>query len=102
MGTWGAGNFDSDTALDYWDEFVDAHLRPLVREIEAAMAGDPRYIEPEECEAVAVMCRVEILCWFAEQFGCGGVLPEPQVVERWRRRFLAVWDGYMEIGRAHV
>ena len=95
MGTWGAGNFDSDTALDYRDEFVQAHLQPLVREIEAAMEGEAKYIEPQEVEGVAVMCRVEILCWFAEQIGGGWVLPEPEVVGRWRKRYLAVWDGTM-------
>jgi hypothetical protein len=92
MGTWGEGNFDSDTALDYRHDFDTAHLQPLVREIEAAMAGDPKYLEPDESEAVAVMCRVEILCLFAEHIGC--TLPEPDVVARWRDRFLAVWDGW--------
>jgi hypothetical protein len=92
MGTWGPGNFDSDTALDYRDDFVEAHLHPLVREIEAAMEGDPKYLEPHEWEAVAVMCRVEILCFFAEHFGC--TLPEPEVVARWETKYLAVWDGY--------
>ena len=95
MGTWRAGNFDSDTASYYLNDFADAHLQPLVREIEAAMEGEAKYIEPDEVEGVAVMCRVEILCFFAEQIGCGWLLPEPEVVGRWSKRYLAVWDGYM-------
>jgi hypothetical protein len=42
MGTWGAGNFEDDTALDYLGDFAKA----IIKEIERGMS-DPRSLEPD-------------------------------------------------------
>ncbi|MFF3951592.1 DUF4259 domain-containing protein [Streptomyces sp. NPDC001890] len=88
MGTWGSGNFDSDTAADHLSGITGR----LVSEIEEAMAGDPVGLEPDEYDGVAVPCNVELLCLMAEQNHVGARVPEPAVAEGWKKTFLDVWE----------
>ena len=88
MGTWGSGNFDSDTAADH----VSAITGRLVSGIEEAMAGDPTGLEPDEYAGVAVPCDIDLLCLIAEQRYVGAVVPEPAVAEAWKRTFMDVWE----------
>ncbi|MCX4866788.1 DUF4259 domain-containing protein [Streptomyces sp. NBC_00257] len=88
MGTWGSGNFDSDTAADHLSGITGR----LVSEIEEAMAGDPVGLEPDEYDGVAVPCNVELLCLMAEQGYVGAGVPEPAVVEKWKKTFMDVWE----------
>ncbi|MER5641258.1 DUF4259 domain-containing protein [Kitasatospora sp. NPDC002227] len=88
MGTWGSGNFESDTALDHLSTVVDR----LVTEIAEAMAGDPVELEPDEYWGVAVPCNLELLHALARAGYGGADLPKAQVVKGWQRTFMAVWE----------
>ncbi|WP_432993719.1 DUF4259 domain-containing protein [Dactylosporangium sp. CA-233914] len=92
MGTWGSGNFGSDTAADHLSILTER----LVREVEDAMAGDPVELEPDEYWGVAVPCNLEILYLLAGQSWVGVVLPEVETVEAWKATFLAVWDASID------
>ncbi|MGW1406501.1 DUF4259 domain-containing protein [Streptomyces sp. NPDC002403] len=88
MGTWGSGNFDSDTAADH----LSGVTGRLVSEIEEAMAGDPVGLEPDEYDGVTVPCNIELLCLIAEQNHVGASVPEPAVAEGWKKTFMDVWE----------
>lgn len=88
MGTWGSGNFESDTALDHLSIVVDR----LVTEVAEAMAGDPVEIEPDEFWGVAVPCNLELLHVLAQAGYAVDHLPEAGVVEEWKKTFMAVWE----------
>lgn len=88
MGTWGSGNFDSDTAADHLSDMTDR----LVSEVAEAMAGDPVELEPDQFWGVAVPCNLELLHLVAEQGYVGAELPEAEVVEGWKTRYMAVWE----------
>ncbi|WP_436772353.1 DUF4259 domain-containing protein [Yinghuangia sp. YIM S09857] len=88
MGTWGSGNFDSDTAADHLAEVMDR----LITEVAEAMAGDPVGIEPDEYWGVAVPCNLELLELLAAQGHVGTQLPEAAVVAEWKTAFMAVWE----------
>ncbi|MFF9349959.1 DUF4259 domain-containing protein [Streptomyces sp. NPDC014734] len=88
MGTWGNGNFDSDTAADHLSDITGR----LVSDIEAAMAGDPSGLEPDDYDGVVVPCNVELLCLIAEQGHVGAAVPEAAVVEGWKKTFMDVWE----------
>ncbi|AXE78214.1 DUF4259 domain-containing protein [Streptomyces atratus] len=108
MGTWGSGNFDSDTAADHLSGITER----LVSEIAEAMADDPVGLEPDEYWGVAVPCNVELLCLMAEQRYVGAEVPEAAVVEGWKKTFMDVWErtidglepepGYKEERRAEL
>ncbi|MFC7244228.1 DUF4259 domain-containing protein [Catellatospora aurea] len=89
MGTWGSGNFDDDTAADHLSMLTDR----LISEVTEAMSGDPVEIEPDEYWGVAVPCNLELLHLIAQQGWVGAGLPEPEVIDGWKTRFLAAWDG---------
>ncbi|MCX4731767.1 DUF4259 domain-containing protein [Streptomyces sp. NBC_01363] len=88
MGTWGSGNFDSDTAADHLLGITGR----LVSEIEEAMADDPVVLEADEYWGVAVPCNVELLSLIAEQGYVGAGVPEVAVVEGWKKKFMDVWE----------
>ncbi|GGN92537.1 hypothetical protein GCM10010112_79830 [Actinoplanes lobatus] len=92
MGTWGAGNFDSDTAADHLSILTER----LVSEVEEAMSGDPVELEPDEYWGVAVPCNLEILHVLASRRWVGVVLPEAATVEAWKATYLAVWDATID------
>ncbi|GIG56930.1 hypothetical protein Lfu02_13020 [Longispora fulva] len=92
MGTWGSGNFDSDTAADHLAELTDR----LLDEVVAAMAGDPVELEPDEYWGVAVPCNLELLCLLARQGHVGVALPAPETVAEWKTTFLAIWDATID------
>ncbi|GAA1640209.1 hypothetical protein GCM10009679_51570 [Saccharothrix algeriensis] len=88
MGTWGSGNFESDTALDHLSIVVDR----LVADVAEAMADDPVTIEPDEYWGVAVPCNLELLHVLVQAGYASGSLPEAGVVEAWKETFMAVWE----------
>lgn len=92
MGTWGPGNFDSDTAAD----LVSTLASKLVHDIETAMQGDPVGLEPDEWDGTTVPCNVELLTLIAKQGWVGVVLPAPEVVAGWRTTFVSVWDASVD------
>ncbi|MDI2126782.1 DUF4259 domain-containing protein [Yinghuangia seranimata] len=88
MGTWGRGNFDSDTAADHLGELTGR----LVAEVAEAMEGDPVELEPDEYWGVAVPCNLELLHLIALRGYVGTELPAADVVVEWKRVFMDVWD----------
>ncbi|GAA2377287.1 DUF4259 domain-containing protein [Dactylosporangium salmoneum] len=92
MGTWGSGNFDSDTAADH----LSILSARLVREVADAMAGDPVELEADEYWGVAVPCNLEVLCLLAGQPWAGVTLPDAGTVEAWKATYLAVWDASID------
>lgn len=92
MGTWGAGNFDSDTAADH----LEALVGRLVAEVTRAMDGDPVELEPDEYWGVAVPCNLELLLLLKRQDWLGVTLPAAETIRGWQKRFLAVWEGSID------
>ncbi|WP_285565027.1 DUF4259 domain-containing protein [Streptomyces sp. RTGN2] len=88
MGTWGAGNFDSDTAADHLGDLAAR----LVAEVTEAMAGDPVELEPDEYWGVTVPCNLELLLLLDRQGWVGVTLPPAGVIRSWQETFLAVWE----------
>ncbi|MFB7123334.1 DUF4259 domain-containing protein [Kitasatospora sp. NPDC056273] len=88
MGTWGSGNFESDTALDHLSVLIDR----LVTEVAEAMAGDPVELEPDEYWGVAVPCNLELLHVMARAGHGVHQLPETDVITGWKTAFMAVWE----------
>jgi hypothetical protein len=85
MGTWGAGNFESDGALDYVGDLMDqlekAVANCFAHEHGADLDGGG---EDELVPSVAIM---ELL-----SAHCGAAPPKPAVVAAWRERYLAIYD----------
>ncbi|MPY60575.1 DUF4259 domain-containing protein [Streptomyces spongiae] len=92
MGDWGTGNFDNDTAADHLSILTDR----LITEVADAMAGDPVEIEPDEYWGVAVPANLELLSLLARQGYVGASLPEAEVIEEWKKTYMAVWEGCIE------
>ncbi|MFF2846391.1 DUF4259 domain-containing protein [Streptomyces sp. NPDC058001] len=92
MGTWGSGNFDSDTAADHLSDLTGR----LISEITEAMAGDPVELEPDEYWGVAVPCDLELLHLIATRWFVGAEVPDAKVIERWKKTFMAVWEGSID------
>ncbi|MCX4963378.1 DUF4259 domain-containing protein [Streptomyces sp. NBC_00654] len=88
MGTWGSGNFESDTARDYVSSFIDR----LVAEVAEAMDGDPVEIEADEYWGVAVPCQLELLTVLTRAGHTSDTLLRPELVEKWKKHFIAVWE----------
>jgi hypothetical protein len=88
VGTWGSGNFDSDTAAEHLSIVIDR----LVAEVAEAMAGDPVAIEPDEYWSVAVPCNLELLYVLAKAGYVSDQLLRPEVVEGWKKHYMAVWE----------
>ncbi|CAL9576185.1 hypothetical protein SUDANB171_04918 [Streptomyces sp. enrichment culture] len=88
MGTWGSGNFESDTARDYLSSFMDQ----LVAEVAEVMDGDPVAIEPDEYWGVAVPCQLELLHVLIRAGHASDTPLRPEVVEKWKTHFMAVWE----------
>lgn len=88
MGTWGSGNFDSDTAADHLSELTGR----LLDEVERAMSGDRVELEPDEHWGVAVPCNLELLHLIASRHYVGAGLPAAATIEGWKADFMAVWE----------
>jgi hypothetical protein len=98
MGVWGPGNFENDYAADH----LYAVCGPLLGQIEEAM-NDPSSLAPDEDTSYIVVANLEILACLAEHLGryergviqdflypC--VLPPPETIAMWKRKYLEVWD----------
>lgn len=90
MGTWGAGNFDRDAAMDWVDELVDQNLT-AIRE---AMA-EPSNLEPDEWDGTVVPCRLETLC-VLDEAGVPVSWPDTTEIEAWKVTFLGVWEATID------
>lgn len=91
MGTWGAGNFDSDTSADHMSTITSR----LVSEVEEAMR-DPKELEADEFWGCAVPMNVELLALLAKQGYVGVMLPDAATVDRWKATYMAAWEGSID------
>lgn len=84
MGTWAAGNFDSDRALDYVGEIIDQLTSTVASCLEE---GDADLDEGGESELMPSVAIIKVL---SEH--CGAAPPKSDVIESWRRQYLAIYD----------
>ncbi len=85
MGTWGAGIFENDAALDFINDEIDRH----VRAIEEIFADESRFRLDEDAES-ELMARVGILVLLCEH--CSGALPGNLDIRAWKARYLTMFD----------
>ncbi len=84
-GTWGAGTFENDAALDFINAEFDRH----VGAIEGIFSDEARFLLDEDAEG-ELMPRIEILLALCEH--CHGVLQENMDIAAWKARYLAMYD----------
>lgn len=89
MGTWGAGDFESDGALDFLDEQVERYLGI----IEDVFADAERFHLDEDAESMLIP-SVRILTALATQLDA--FLPDTLDVETWKARYLAMYDAQID------
>jgi hypothetical protein len=97
MGTWGSGNFESDTALDHFGTVTT----PLLEQIREAFK-DKELLQPDEYESEAVLCNMDIL--LAISYGLGNRaapfhishFPKVKQIQSWQKAYLKVWDDYID------
>jgi hypothetical protein len=85
MGTWAAGNFDNDGALDYLAEVMDS----LQMRIEDTLADEDLVSLDEDGETV-LMPSIHITALLCER--CHGAPPKADIVRCWREKYLQVFD----------
>jgi hypothetical protein len=89
MGTWGAGNFASDAALD----FIAHQMRRYITLINEIFADEDRFRLDEDAEG-ELMPSVEILILLCER--CAGILPKGLDVTAWKQRYLEMYDAQID------
>ena len=85
MGTWGAGNFDNDSAMDYMGEIEEE----LVTRIEDILKDEDRCALEEDGEGI-LMPTIVMLSTLSEHCRLG--VPNRATVQRWKEQYLAVFD----------
>lgn len=90
MGVWGAGNFQSDQALDYLGTEIK---KPLIDQIGAVLCN-PELAQPDERTSARIMAAAEILALLAELLNVGSL--HTGWVTLCRDKYLEVWDGYID------
>jgi hypothetical protein len=87
MGSWGSGNFDSDSACDY----LDSIKFQLIQKIEEGFTSleDADFADDYEHE---IMASVDILSLLTEQYYGHNPHVEAQVVQTWKSQFLSIYD----------
>src|SRR4051794_29360553 len=102
MGTWGHGNFENDTAAEH----LIMLCKPLIEQLRNAVAH-PKMMRPDEYDGEVFMANIEILAVLGEnigrtQKGFPGDLvfpfpfPAGTEIQKWKRKYLKIWDGYIE------
>lgn len=89
MGTWDAGIFDNDCAMDH----VCAFTGKMIEEIDEAVAN-PSELECDEYWGDAMRAHIEMLLLL--QRDAHGLLPEPEKAILWRDTYMNIWDGYID------
>jgi hypothetical protein len=88
MGTWGSGNFEGDGALDFVGDLIDQ----LENTIQACF--DEENADLDEGGESELMPSVAIIGLLSQN--CGAAPPKPDIVENWRKRYLAIYDGQID------
>ncbi|MCA9175909.1 MAG: DUF4259 domain-containing protein [Planctomycetales bacterium] len=91
MGTWGAGNFENDTAADH----LSALTGRFISDIEEALR-EPAKIEADEYWGSCLPCNIELLTMLAKAGYAGVMIPQPDEVSRWRNTFMEVWESTVD------
>jgi hypothetical protein len=97
MGTWGAGNFESDESLSYLDELI----AQLVERIETCLSSLEHPSERDEfsgsldCGEERLMPSVDIICLLCEHYEEPPNIEIDQVI-RWRDQYLAACDEHID------
>lgn len=85
MPTFGAGNFDSDGAMDYLGETMES----FIERVEKCFSQAGCVALDEDGESV-IMPTMELMAILAEE--CGAAPPQPAVVNTWREKYLQAFD----------
>lgn len=82
MGTWAAGNFCNDGALDYVGELMAQLISTVAQcfDERTGLGGGESVLMPS----------VAIIKTLVEH--CGAAPPKPSVIEEWHRSYLAIYD----------
>ena len=91
MGTWDIGTFDDDTAADFLYDLLES----FYQEIESVI-DEPSVIEPDEYDGIAIICRLELIVLIGKQKWGGTFFPDEDIIKNWKRKYLMVWDKYMD------
>lgn len=83
MGTWDAGIFDNDEALDLVGEIVD----DLQRRMEGWFGEQEPFIEDGEGLIPPIIAIMQLL-----SANCGAAPPKPDLIARWKTKYLKLWD----------
>ena len=83
MGTWDAGIFDNDAALDLVGEIVD----DLQRRMEGWFGEEEPFIEDGEGLIPPSIAIMQLL-----SANCGAAPPKPDLIARWKTKYLKLWD----------
>ena len=89
MGTWDAGIFDNDCAMDHVCEFTGK----MIQEIDEAVA-DPSELECDEHWGHVMPAHIEMLLSLHRD--AHGLLPDPDKAVVWRDTYMSVWDEYID------
>jgi Domain of unknown function (DUF4259) len=89
MGTWAAGNFDNDAALDHAQQVAEW----LMDQVEATLASE-HGMEPDERDSARMMAGIELLWLIGQHVRLS--LPTAETVAYWRDEYLAVWDRHID------
>ena len=89
MGTWGAGNFDDDTAADALGTLTEDLIAKITEEYDDESGSS---LEPDEWGGVIVPAWLELLSDLAQSGRAGASLPPVATLREWRDRYLAVWE----------
>jgi Domain of unknown function (DUF4259) len=84
VGTWGAGNLDDDSALDWLGGEVDKLVETIQRELSAQ----------DESNDTIITAAVEVLALICEQ--TPAIPPKPAKIAEWRRAHLEKWNSYID------
>jgi hypothetical protein len=87
MGTWAAGNFDNDGALDYMGELMDLLTARVEESFDAGAALD------EEGEAI-LMPSIEVMALLSEN--CKTSPPDAKTVRKWKKKYLRIYDSEID------
>jgi hypothetical protein len=91
MGTWGAGNFDNDSACDY----LDSIKFQLIRVIEDCFKREDDTDLLDEC-GDELMASIEILTLLTEHYYGHNPHVEVSEARRWRDTYLRIYDNEMD------
>jgi len=89
VGTWAAGNFDNDAALDYAQQVADR----LMDQIETTLASE-HGMAPDERDSARMVAGVELVWLIGRHVRLS--LPTAEAVAYWRDEYLAVWDRHID------